>query len=269
EDYKVLCNELLSIILNRLSFPLTIHHILQKLGVGDKRKSLGQVTSMNIHVLSDKPYVDSSVWEYFMHKIPNLKELHVTIVSHIYENTHWYMKDIKLKRCKECEKNGRVIKYTIYKNHYHMLFSSDKYTTPDVIAVLGSHVPSKHGLTTGNELHPELSWQNVTRNTNSLLIFTDQSEEALQRGVNKVELCCDEYDLEKGKNAIFELGASSLDEVLCISKKLAENRKVLKALLPIQKNPVTDIRCVGTKFLNYSNYICCYQFQPSLSAHVK
>lgn len=268
EAYKKLILELQNIIINRLSFPLTIHNILQRLGVGDERKPLEEITSLNIHVLSDKPFVDSSIWEYFMHMIPNLKELHVTLVSHIFENSDWYMKDINLKRCKMCEKKDRVIEYTIYKNHYHMFFSSEKYTTPDVIAVFGSCVPSKHGLTANDDLHPELTWQNIMRNTKSYLIFTDQSEEALQKGVANVEQTHGiDFSLLKRYEALN--GAKSLDEVREISMKLADKNRELKSLLPIQKNPLIDTLINGSKFMNFSKYISCYQPQSISSVHGK
>ena len=67
---------------NHLAFPLTILFNLQRFGVGKSKKPVQSILSLNLHIVTFRPVMDSSGWEYFMHLLPTLTELkHATIAA--------------------------------------------------------------------------------------------------------------------------------------------------------------------------------------------
>ncbi|CAL4075097.1 unnamed protein product [Meganyctiphanes norvegica] len=168
-----------------LAFPLTVLYNLQWFGVGKDKKPIQTVSSLNVHIVTFMPEFDSSVWEYLMHLLPALMELNITFINSKEDMEILDYQDINLERCNDCKKKGRVINYSVHRCYYHMFFSSDAYTEPDVVAVFGNISP--HLMYTEEEQeHPKISFRNMTYSNDTLLILTDASFLLLMEGIQHV-----------------------------------------------------------------------------------
>ncbi|CAL4157701.1 unnamed protein product [Meganyctiphanes norvegica] len=215
-----------SIQTNHLAFPLTILFSLQEFGVGEVGKPIQTLSSLDIHIVTFQPVFDSSVWEYFMHLLPALMELNITFITPKVDREFLDYQGISLERCEDCKSKGRIINYSVHRNHYHMFFSSDEYTEPDVVAVFGHISPAI--MYTEDELeHPMMSYRNMTYSNDTLLILTDAALPSLLMGVHHVSTA----------------------------------RSTLKQVLPPQGNPMAGLLGIrGIDFLpimNFKNFFCC------------
>jgi len=211
---------------NHLAFPLTVLFNLQEFGVGKEGEPIQNVSSLTLHIVAFQPVFDSSVWEYFMHLLPALTELNITFIIPKVQKEFLDYEGICLERCKDCKAKERIINYTVFRNHYHMFFSSDEYTEPDVVAVFGNVSPNI--MYTEEELeNPMISYRNMTYSNETLLILTDAAIPSLMIGLNQVNKA-----------------RPSLEQVL----------------LPTT-NPMSGLLGVrGIEFLqvmNFKNYMCC------------
>lgn len=182
---------------NHLAFPLTILFNLQRFGVGKFGKPVQTVLSLNLHIVAFRPVMDSSGWEYFMHLLPALTELNITFISPQFpDKTREFMdfEGITLERCNDCKTKGRIIKYSIHRNYYHMFFSSDEYTEPDVVAVFGN-LTSDVMYTEEEKEHPKISYRNMTYSKDTLLILTDPILPALNDGLQYVVDACPKLEI--------------------------------------------------------------------------
>ena len=93
-------------------------------------------------------------------------------------------KELKLQRCKDCEVKERVITYSVrQQSEYHMFFSSEEYTEPDVVVVYGNAYemnssPSEEEL---ENVHSEISYRNMTYSRDTVLVLMDESKPELVR----------------------------------------------------------------------------------------
>ncbi|CAL4130849.1 unnamed protein product [Meganyctiphanes norvegica] len=127
---------IVNLVNERLAFPLTIHHALKKMGVGEQEKSLSELTSLTIHIVHHTPMCDPRMWEFFLHQLPNLIELNLTFISQELKLYNKYNSRISVERCSDCKSKQRIITYNIQQPmHYHEYFSSNDYVQPDVVAV--------------------------------------------------------------------------------------------------------------------------------------
>ena len=149
--------------MERLSYPMSILNALQMLPgrrISQNHQPLEDLTTLDIHVVTSSPLLDSEPWEVFMHRLPKLKSLNVTFIlqgkgfrQSFYKNN----KPLTLLRCNDCKNKGRIITYSIQQMPYHMYFSSPEYTEPDVVGIFGN---SKEMLSTKNgDIHSDISFE--------------------------------------------------------------------------------------------------------------
>ena len=175
----------------RLGYPMSLLYALQSLPerrLGQEHLPLEELTTLNIHVVTSVPILDSEPWEIFMHRLPKLKDLEVTFIvqgkpfnqSFYHNNQH-----LSLKRCNDCARKNRVITYSVHKMLYHMYFSSPEYTEPDVVVVYGN---SKEMSLADDDadIHSKLSYSNMTYCSESVLVLMDTQKELLKQGVRAV-----------------------------------------------------------------------------------
>lgn len=123
----------------RLAMPLTILNILEKGGLGPDEKPIKEVEKLNIHILCEQPSLDPSSWEFFLHRLPQLKKLNLTFCTNNTNpggsinplNTYK-----KLKRCYNCEEAGRIISFTLYPGMYEHLINKNVLEKPDLVYVV-------------------------------------------------------------------------------------------------------------------------------------
>ena len=176
--------------MERLSYPMSILNALQMLPgrrISQNHQPLEDLTTLDIHVVTSSPLLDSEPWEVFMHRLPKLKSLNVTFIlqgkgfrQSFYKNN----KPLTLLRCNDCKNKGRIITYSIQQMPYHMYFSSPEYTEPDVVGIFGN---SKEMLSTKNDdIHSDISYHNMTYNPNTVLFLTDATIDLLIQGFKAV-----------------------------------------------------------------------------------
>ena len=183
----------LRIVLEHLYYPMCLMSALQKLPerrLGHKHLPLEDLTTLDIHVVTSSPLFDSEAWEVFMHRLPKLKQLNVVFVmqgkgfndSFIHNN----LAKLSLRRCKDCEVKNRIITYSVHQMHYHMYFSSQSYTTPDVVVVYSN----THEMSTndGGDIHTEISYRNMTNDRSTVLVLMDATKELVEQGIRFVNI---------------------------------------------------------------------------------
>ena len=174
----------------RLGYPMSLLYALQSLPerrLGQDHLPLEEQTTLNIHVVTSVPIMDSEPWEIFMHRLPKLKNLQVTFIvqgkpfkqSFYHNNQH-----LSLKRCDYCARKNRVITYSVHKMLYHMYFSSPDYTEPDVVIVYGNS--QEMSLSEDDDTHSKLSYRNMTHCPATVLVLTDTHKDLLKQGVRAV-----------------------------------------------------------------------------------
>ncbi|CAL4113886.1 unnamed protein product [Meganyctiphanes norvegica] len=175
----------LSILSERLSYPLTILYALQESGLGTNKSPVENASSLSINVVSPMPMLDSGMWEFLMHRLPNLNEMHIVFIGRYIDVSNRFNIDItnKLERCTACKLRKRLITYSIYLEHYEMYFSSMEYIEPDVIAVFNYKDLSPYG---DNNFHSETSYLNMTYDEDTLIILTDSDCEKVKEGIQLI-----------------------------------------------------------------------------------
>lgn len=175
----------LSILSERLSYPLTILYAMQQSGLGTSKSKVESATSLDIHIVCSKPMLDSSIWEMLIHRLPLLDELNISFIGVNMALENHFNIDIlgKLERCSDCKSRNRLITYNIYPEHYHMHFSSLDYSEPDVIAIFNISEMSQ-----GEEdhVHAVTSYRNMTYDEDTLIILTDKENEELEKGISDI-----------------------------------------------------------------------------------
>ncbi|CAL4068105.1 unnamed protein product [Meganyctiphanes norvegica] len=175
----------LAILSERLSHPLTILFAMQESGLGTNKTPVESVSSLNIHVVSPMPMLDSNMWEMIVHRLPQLEELNISFIGCRMEVVNRLNIDItnRLERCKDCKLRDRVITYNIHPEHYHMYFSSMEYSEPDVIAVFNNKEMSQNE---DDNVHAITSYRNMTYDEDTLIILTDSDCDELKEGIRVI-----------------------------------------------------------------------------------
>ncbi|CAL4063141.1 unnamed protein product [Meganyctiphanes norvegica] len=196
----VLRNAKLALLSERLSLPLTVLHVLSQVGVGPGKTPIEDVTSLHIHNLCFQTMLDSEAWEFFMHRLPNLKQLHVSYaeedgtnifpmsINHLNTNT-------TLTRCQDCTNQERLITYAIYP-FFNTVYNSLKYPAPDVITVeereklimeelnqMGDDDSDEEEMDDTREFYIHLTKQRG----DCRIIFTDNSSEKLRETISGMD----------------------------------------------------------------------------------
>ena len=186
----------LRIVLEHLYYPMCLMSALQKLPerrLGQRHLPLEDLTTLDIHVVTSSPLFDSEAWEVFMHRLPKLKQLNVVFVmqgkgfkdSFILNN----LATLSLRRCSDCEVKNRIITYSVKQMHYHMYFSSQDYTTPDVVVVYDNSyemMSTTKGYT--GDIHSEISYRNMTYDRSTVLVLIDTTKDLVEQGIRSVNI---------------------------------------------------------------------------------
>ena len=93
---------------------------------------------------------------------------------------------MRLQRYKDCAAKDRVITYTVQPSQYHMFFSSEGYTEPDVVVVYGNAYEMMSS-SEGEKVHSEISYRNMTYSRDTVLVLMDETKELVRQGVNAVK----------------------------------------------------------------------------------
>ena len=121
-----------------------------------------------------------------MHRLPKLKELNVVFIlqGKCFNDSINLNDRLILKRCKDCHIKNRVITYSVHQKLYHMFFSSEEYTEPDVVAVYGN---TEEMSTDGDDdINSKISYKNMTYSKNTVLVLMDEDNDLLRQGVRAV-----------------------------------------------------------------------------------
>jgi len=218
---------IINLVNERLTIPMTIHHTIKTLKLGEERQDLFDITTLTIHIVTASPMLDPRMWEFFMHQLPNLKTLNLTFLSWTMTVYNNYNTFLPLKRCSDCKRKERVINYSIQPMHYHEYFSTDDYNEPDVVAVVGTDQELMEYMN-ADDAHHFTSQRNMTYCNHTVVILTGYED----------------TDLKK------------------IVKSFHKARQV-KVLLPIQENPFcgfSTFRYSWPNFvMNENKYLCSIQ----------
>ena len=191
KHHKKECNSLYQLARSKcehfrdLSYPFSLYWALQSLGhypVGQARRPLYEAESLNIHVIINQPLFDSKLWEIgLMGLMPQLKHLHLDFIIQggWSSSSSQSSTGIGYSTCKT-----RIITHSIHEMHYHMFFSSQKYTDPDVVVIYGN---SHEMLSDDMEgTHSEISYRNMTSSRDTVLVIMDATEDLVKKSVNAV-----------------------------------------------------------------------------------
>ena len=182
-----------SLNIERFSYPMTLLYALQSLPkrhLANEYPLLEDITTLDVHIVTSNPMLDSVSWELFMHRLPKLKQLNLVFL--VQGKTRKQFLDlnkvlISLERCDDCEAKNRVITYSVHQMQYHMFFSSQEYTEPNVVVVYGNtHEMSENE----DEVHSQISYRNMTYSKNTVLVLTDVTKGLVMKGVRAVNTAC-------------------------------------------------------------------------------
>lgn len=193
----------LALLSQRLSMPLTILHLLQKGGLGPKKKSVDTVEKLNIHIMCEEPFLDPLSWEFFIHQLPHLKKLNLTFcpnnnkpggsVNHLNTTK-------KLQQCHNCEAAGKIITFTLYPGLYKHLVMKDKLEEPDVVYVIDPEdlVEPEEEDTDDNEMGDiqKEFYKNITKFKNSGLIIANECKRKMYKDYRSL---CKHYSVQMVK----------------------------------------------------------------------
>ncbi|CAL4119305.1 unnamed protein product, partial [Meganyctiphanes norvegica] len=208
----------------RLAFPLTIHHALKNLKIGDERKALSEINSLNIHIIHKTPMLDPRMWEFFFHQLPNLKQLNLVFLSGAMKLYNKFNSYLPVERCSDCKGKERVITYNIQPMYYQHYFSSDDYIQPDVVVVFDI-AEELFNCQTLCEMGMSPECISITYSKSTIVVLASYLEDVLEECVKNFHVC-----------------------------------RPVKTLLPIQENPVCGISsCHGFDMVNKNFHICCIQ----------
>ena len=177
-----------SLTIERLSYSMSILYALQSLPgrrICHEQRPLEDMITLDIHVVSNNPLLDSEAWELFMHRLPKLKQLNVVFIVQGKPNRHFIDLNVifSLLRCSDCKGKDRFITYSLHQMQYHMFFSSEEYTEPDAVVVFDS---SHMSASKEDAIHSEISYRNMTYSRNTVLVLTDAKKDRLIQGVKAV-----------------------------------------------------------------------------------
>lgn len=133
----------ITLLSDRLSFPLSLLYALQHLEIGPSKEVISQVSELNVHVVGAVGNVEClwrNRWEYMVHRLPALKKLHIVFIgpdvfrqfSNEFLGNH-YLDDGLRKLCVDCRAKNRMVTYEMCQMLYHDYVKVPYFTSPDVI----------------------------------------------------------------------------------------------------------------------------------------
>lgn len=201
----------------RLSYAMSLLFALQSLPerrLGQDHLPLEDLITINVHVVTSIPNLDSEPWEVLLHRLPKIKTLNVTFIMQdkIFRRSFYHNNlFLSLQRCNDCKEKDRVITYVVHKMLYHMYFSSPDYTEPDVVVVFGN---SQEMASSGeDDIQSELSYRNMTCNKETVLVLMDSDKDLLKQGVRAVDAAQPVTQIVPPQNNLFHGYTSNLSEL--------------------------------------------------------
>ena len=135
-----------TMLTERLSYPLSLLYALQDVGVGPDNTAIHEVTELRVHVvgaMSLTELLGIIRWEYLVHRLPTLKRFHIVFIGpELYGDAdsldetipdEHMLDDSGMTMCEECSNKDRSIVYEMYNKCYHDFVSTSHYSVPDVI----------------------------------------------------------------------------------------------------------------------------------------
>lgn len=186
----------LGIMSDRASFVLIALYVLQEYCVKDD--DISEVTSLSIDILSQDFNLDFSVWEFFMHRLPELKSLSLKFIGRNTQNSKG--EDRKKgfpsskELCSDCQKNGRELNISCWFGYYHEYYSSDDYENPDLVINYNSLFHHVHDGDFGETVQDYEVISNMTSDDNTLVLVTSPWKTCLEEEVDLLKDIFEEQD---------------------------------------------------------------------------
>lgn len=197
---KTLDNRFVTMIGERLSFPLSFQYAIEKLDrIPGEADSLLSSNSLKIHVVGAESSVELLGiirWEYLLHRLPSVKRFHVVFIGPNLLKTEEEEIEIQLEkhfvddtgstRCSDCTEKNRIVIYEMAAMFYHQYQESSHFTDPDAIVAFncGFHE---------HEDQPTDTWKESLKLLNNIrapLIFTSYTMTEAQKDLKVIEKIC-------------------------------------------------------------------------------
>lgn len=162
----------------RFSYHTSLRHVIRTLQRLRKNRSMKELATLEIHIVSRNPVFDTSPWwELFVNGVQHLQNLNlVFIVQGPVSPTMTDGANVPLLS------DDKIINFQVKHMLYHMFFSSEDYNEPDAILIYDNMM-----LVNGaDDIHNEISYRNMTSSKKTVLVLLDTKEELLKQGVKAV-----------------------------------------------------------------------------------
>ncbi|XP_037085848.1 putative protein MSS51 homolog, mitochondrial [Pollicipes pollicipes] len=136
---------LIAFLTERLSFPLTVLHALQRLPAGRPVQELERLT---VHVVGAQMLVECLgiiKWEYLVHRLPALRAIRLVFVGpELFRGCGRDMagavEDSGATRCEDCTRRQRDVVHEMRPTTYHAYCRGPHWTRPDVVVCFNSGI---------------------------------------------------------------------------------------------------------------------------------
>ena len=209
-QHKKKCSQLRDLIKTismnhiQLGYPYSLLYTLETTWLATRHPAFKDLKLLNVHLImtttmwettgtdpEDELFLRSLWQQGFAQAFCKMNTLHLTFILQATVNPSFAVKPVVIERrqpraeCTRCDtKIPRITRYALHQMKYHMYYSSEMYTTPDVVVVYGN---SKSMPRTEDELlHTEISYRNMINNPKTILILMDESEHLVEQGLNIV-----------------------------------------------------------------------------------
>lgn len=134
-----------TMITERLSYPLSLLYAIQNVGLGSENTALHDITSMTVHVVGAKSFTELLGiirWEYMVHRLPALRTLRMVFIGPelLTDNTteahdipDHILDDSCGTMCDQCKSQQRTIVYEMVNSCYDEFNKAPHYSKPDVV----------------------------------------------------------------------------------------------------------------------------------------
>ena len=201
-----------------LSYSMSLLYALQTIPgrrLGEDNRPLEDLTTLDIHIVNSSPLFHSEPWEILMHRLPKLKNLNITFVMQGKPFRQSFnlnlLAKLNLNRCETCKSKNRIIRYSVKQMFYHMFFSLEEYTRPDVVVVYGNMYETSGD---DGDIHSEISYSNMTHSRETVVVLMDATTSLLTQGIKAVNAARPVDQIVKVQTN--ELAGSSIESCVLI-----------------------------------------------------
>ena len=172
-----------------LAYPRSLSYAL--LMTSEYLQQLQDLSTLVVHVVTGNTMMDSMhrevamqfFWDQgFAHHFPNVNHLKMYFIVQGKVNPQFFLKELNTFECEVCETRGRVVTYSLIQQmKYHMFFSSDEYSKPDIVVIYGNN----QEMSGSNEdaIHTEISYRNMTYSHDTVVVLMDATKDLVKQGV--------------------------------------------------------------------------------------